>query len=102
VLLLWAFAACAASPEVDAAVQVFQSVAAHPTKLASFCRLNKLLELAGEGVDAATERQIQALVTQVGPDFERAWDLGANLGDHSPDAAVYDAAIEALASKCRY
>jgi hypothetical protein len=101
VLLLLAHPSNAASPEVDAAVRVFRTVATNPAKLAIFCQLNRVLEEAGDQFDAATEETVQSLVSRIGPDFEAAWDLGAELEDDSANAATYDATVEALSSKCQ-
>ena len=100
VLLLLALPSNAASPKVDAAVRVFRAVATNPAKLAIFCQLNRVLEEAGDQFDAATEKTVQSLVARIGPDFEAAWDLGAELDEDTPDAATYDAPVEALSSKC--
>ena len=74
-LTLLALPAHAASPEVEAAAQVFRSVANDPAKLATVCQLAKLMDEAGDHLDAATEEQIQTIVKQVGPEFETAWNL---------------------------
>jgi hypothetical protein len=58
------------------------------------------LEEAGDQFDAATEKAIQSLITRIGPDFEAAWELGADVYEDSAEAATYDAAVEALSSKC--
>ena len=99
-LTLLALPAHAASPQVEGAVQVFRSVANDPAKLATVCQLAKVMDEAGDHLDAATEVQIQTIVKQVGPEFETAWNLGDDLDEDSPDAAAYNAALEELSSKC--
>ena len=99
-LTLLAVPAHAASPQVEGAVQVFRSVANDPAKLATVCQLAKVMDEAGDHLDAATEEKIQTIVKQVGPEFETAWNLGDELDEDSPDAAAYNAALDELASKC--
>ena len=86
--------------KVDDAVQVFRSVASDPAKLATVCQLAKVIDEAGDHLDASTEEKIQSIVKQVGPEFETAWNLGDDLDEDSPDAVAYDAALEELSSKC--
>ena len=79
---------------------MFRSVASDPAKLATVCQLAKVMNEAGDHLDAATEEKIETIVKQVGSEFETAWNLGDELDEDSPDAVAYDAALEELASNC--
>jgi hypothetical protein len=97
----------AASPEVDKAIKTIQSVGA--TKMQQFCDLVDTLDDADEKAgpaaadkeDPAVEKQVDTLLTQLGSDFEAAWDVGEEMDENSADGKEYNAAIDALAEKCQ-
>jgi hypothetical protein len=91
----------AASPAVDLAIKTIESVGADAGKLKIFCNLNKLLQDAGDKDDPAIQKQIDDLVTQLGPDFSAAWDIGDELDENSPDGQEFYGAVDTLAEKCR-
>lgn len=99
--VLGAGAALAASPQVDTAIKAIQKVGNDPEKLKLFCQLNKLLQEAGDKEDAATQKQIEDLVTKIGSDFGAAWDVGDELDENSPDGQEFYAAVDTLADKCQ-
>ncbi len=41
-----------------------------------------------------------ALMKQIGPDFESAWNAGEDVDDDTPDGKVFVSAIDELADKC--
>jgi hypothetical protein len=107
---LGAGVAAAASPEVDKAIKTIQSVGA--AKMQPFCDLVDTLDDADEKAekagaaaadkeDPAVEQQVDALLTQLGADFEAAWDAGEELDENSADGKEYAAAVDALADKCQ-
>jgi hypothetical protein len=92
----------AASPQVGAAIKAVEAVAADPARLKLFCDLSKLLESAGaDNDDPETQKQIEAIVAQMGPDFSAAWDVGEELDENTPDGQEFYAAVDALADKCQ-
>ena len=97
---LVAFAAYAADPKVESATKIFQSLATDPGKVKAFCEMSKVMEDAGENVDAAADTKIQSYMTQLGPDFQQAWNTGSELDENSEDGKVYAAALDTLSSKC--
>lgn len=99
-MCLLAFAAQAASPKVESASQVFQSVAADPAKIKTYCEMSKAMDSAGETPDQAAEAKIQGYMRQLGPDFEQAWNAGNELDENSDDGKMFSAALETLSSKC--
>jgi len=99
-MCLLAFAAQAANPKVESASKVFQSVAADPAKVKTFCEMSKVMDSAGEKSDQKTDAKIQSYMQQLGPHFEQAWNAGDSLDDNSEDGKTYNAALETLSSKC--
>ena len=55
---------------------------------------------AAEKEDPAVEQEIDALLTQLGPDFATAWEAGQELDENSADGKEYAAAVDGLAEKC--
>ena len=90
----------AADSKVASAAKVFQSVAADPQKMKTFCEMTKAMDGAGDKEDPATDAKIQGYITLLGPDFETAWNAGADVDENSEDGKVYNAALETLTSKC--
>src|SRR5262245_22605173 len=90
----------AANPKVDAAVKVFQAVAADPAKLKLFCEMAALEDKMGDKEDATIEGQIDKLAEQIGPDFASAWDLVEDTDENTTDGKVLSAALDQLDDKC--
>ena len=90
----------AASPKIEAAVKTFKAVAADPARLKLFCAMNAALDDAAETKDKAAAAKIPALMKQIGPDFESAWNAGEDVDDDTPDGKVFVSAIDELADKC--
>jgi len=112
---LGAGGAAAASPEVDKAIKTIQSVGA--AKMQQFCELVDATEpdeeapaaagkaaaadkAAADKEDPAVEKEIDGLLTQLGPDFAAAWEAGEDLDENSADGKAYAAAVDGLAEKC--
>ena len=91
----------AASPQVETAIKSIEAVGNDAGKLKLFCDLNKLLQEAGDKEDAATQKQIEDLITKIGSDFGAAWDVGDELDENSPDGQAFYAAVDTLAEKCQ-
>jgi hypothetical protein len=100
VLCLTALSAQAANPKVESATKVFHSVANDSAKVKTFCEMSKAMDAAGDKPDAATDAKIQTYMTQLGPDFQQAWDAGSELEENSEEGKTYNAALDSLASKC--
>ena len=99
-ICLLAFAAQAASPKVESASKVFQSVAADPAKVKTYCEMSKVMDSAGEKPDQTTDAKIQGYMKQLGTDFEQAWNAGNELDENSEDGKTFSAALDTLSSKC--
>jgi hypothetical protein len=92
--------ATAAGPLVEAAVKVFQAVAADPAKLKTFCEMMKIEEQMSGKDDAALEAQFEKLLEQLGPEFKVAWAAMEAIDENSPDGKVLGAALDELDDKC--
>ena len=92
--------ALAASPKVDTAIKTFKSVAADTGKMKTFCEMTKVMSEAGEKEDKVADAKIDTLMKQLGPDFEKAWAVGDDLGENSAEAKDYHGAMDDLMKKC--
>jgi hypothetical protein len=92
--------ALAASPQVEAAVKVFQAVGADANRLKTFCEMNQIDEKMGEKEDPALKAQIDKLLDQLGADFKDAWKAVEDIDENSPDGKVLKAALDQLEDKC--
>jgi hypothetical protein len=99
-MCLLAFAAQAASPKVESASKVFQSVAGDPAKLKTFCEMNQVIENAEETPDQAAATKIQGYMQQLGQDFEQAWNIGNEVDENSEDGKTFIVAMDNLAKSC--
>ncbi len=90
---LAASSALAASPKVDTAIKTFQAMAGDNTRMKTFCEMTKVMSQAGEKEDKVADAKIDALMKQLGSDFEKAWAAGDDIGENSPDAKEYHGAI---------
>ncbi|MDX2201923.1 MAG: hypothetical protein NW223_04185 [Hyphomicrobiaceae bacterium] len=97
---LAASSALAASPKIDTAIQTFRSLSSDGGKLKTFCEMTKVMSDAGEKEDKAADAKIDALMRQLGPDFEKAWAAGDDLAENSPEAKDYHGAMDDLMKKC--
>src|ERR1700680_4411820 len=97
---LGAYSVLAASPKVEAALKVFKAVSADPGKLKTFCAMDSALETAAEKKDKAAAANIRALMKQLGPDFETAWNAAEAMDDKSADGKAYFAGVDELVGKC--
>jgi hypothetical protein len=90
----------AASPQVEAAVKVLQTIAADAGKLKIFCEMSFLDEKMGDRDDPTIQAQIDKLANQLGADFIIAWAAINALDETSPDGKVLSAALDQLEDKC--
>jgi len=97
---LGVYSVLAASPKIEAALKTFKAVAADPGKLKTFCEMDSAMEAAAEKKDKAAAGKIDALMKQLGPDFEAAWSAGNDLDEKSADAKAYGKGIDTLVGKC--
>jgi hypothetical protein len=101
---LLASPAFAASDSVQTAIKTFEGVGSDPAKLKTYCEMSKLMSEAGDDTDdskaEALDKQMQDYMKQLGPEFESAFEAGADLDPESDDGKAYDGALDALDAKC--
>jgi hypothetical protein len=97
---LGVYSVMAASPKIEAALKTFKAVAADPGKLKTFCELDTAMQAADEKKDKEAAGKADALMKQLGPEFENAWNAGNDLDEKSADAKAYAKGFDALIEKC--
>lgn len=101
--ILWLCApAQAASVQVQSAIATLAKLEADAANLQALCKINAELEAAGEdsAKSEALDRQLQAFVQSLGPEYVAAWDLVDELNPDSEDGKALNAAFERLEDKC--
>jgi hypothetical protein len=99
-LSLLTIGALAASPKVEAALKVFQTVSTDPNRLKTFCELMRLDEQNAEKADPFLEVKMDRLLDELGPDFQAAWEIAEDIDPASDDGKVLNAALDRLSDKC--
>jgi hypothetical protein len=95
--------ALAANAAVESASKTFEAVAADPAKLKTYCEMSKLMASGNDEDESkaeALDKQMQGYMKDLGPDFESAFEAGADLDPDSADGKAYDAALDGLDAKC--
>lgn len=95
-----AVSAFAADPKIESAVKVFKQTGEDPAKVKIYCAMSDVTEAAGDKEDPATDAKVDDFLTQLGPDFETAWDTADEAKEGSPDAKMIETALDELGSKC--
>lgn len=90
-------AAFAASAEVEEAVKVLQTIGNDQAKLATYC---KIVDTALSGAVETADEKIQVYLKELGPEFQKAWELSGDLDPQSEDGRAHEAAMEQLDAKC--
>lgn len=90
----------AASPEIESAMKTLGTMANDPARLKLYCDLQNEIANMGEKEDPAAEDRIEAIIKQLGPDFEKAWTAADTLDDTSADAKEFYAFIDSIEAKC--
>ena len=108
---LAAFALCgllaspvlAANAAVESTVKTFESVSGDAAKLKVYCEMSKVMSSADAEDDSKAEeldKKMDGFMKQLGPEFQTAFEAGADLDPESDDGKVYDAAMDKLDDKC--
>lgn len=96
--------AFALDAKVDAALKTFAAVEADAAKVKTYCAMSKTMASASDESDSAKneafDKEIQGFMATLGADFQKAWDLGADLNPESEDGKAMNAALEKLEGKC--
>lgn len=102
--LLVASPAFAISESIETAIKTFETVGDDADKLKVYCDLSKLMSMDEDVEDEAKaeelDKKMQGYMEQLGPDFEAAFEAGADLDPDSDDGKAYDGALDELDTKC--
>ena len=90
----------AADATTESALREFKAVGADPARLKIFCEMSKALDAVDEREDAAAEAAIEGCLKALRPEFQKAWDVGEDIDETSPDGKALTDAIDELAGEC--
>ena len=92
----------AADTPVAAAIATLKGVARDPAKLAAFCEMSHLMSADPDDLpkDDDVYKRIDADMRTLGPAFQDAWNIGAELEPETPDQKIYEAAMGELEARC--
>ena len=93
-------AALAVDAKVQSAITVISATASDPAKLKTYCEMSDVLDAAGDKEDNAAELKVDVYLTQLGPEFEAAWNVVDDLDEGSADGKAADDALDQLDAKC--
>ena len=99
-LCLYTTSVLAADPKVESALKEFRAVGSDPERLKVFCALSKAVDAVDEREDAAAEAAIEGYLKALGPEFQKAWDVGDDIDETSPDGKALTDAIDKLVGMC--
>lgn len=100
---LFATPVLAANAAVETAAKTFDNVGNDPAKLKTYCEMSKVMSSADaeDGSKAeALDKQMDGFMKALGPEFQTAFELGADLDPELADGKTYDAAMDKLDDKC--
>jgi len=100
---LFATPVLAANAAVDSAVKTFDAVGNDAAKLKTYCEMSKVMSSADAEDDSkaeALDKQMDGFMKDLGPEFQTAFEAGADLDPESADGKTYDAAMDKLDDKC--
>jgi hypothetical protein len=97
---VWTNGALALDPKIESALREFKAVGSDPGRLKIFCAMSKALDAVDEREDAAAEAAIERYMKMLGPEFQKAWNVGEDIDENSPDGRAITAAIDELAGEC--
>lgn len=94
-----------ADAKVDAALKAFSAVENDPAKIKVYCEMSKAMNSAAEDEKdeakaAALDKKLGDYMTQLGSDFQKAWDTGADVDPESADGKKMSDALDKLEAKC--
>ena len=90
----------AASPHIEATVNVVRAVGTDTSRLKIFRELMQIDEQNAEKADPVLEARMDKLLDQLGADFKAAWDTAETIDEASEDGKVLNAALDQLSDKC--
>jgi len=99
-LSLMTIPALTASPQIEAAVKVFQAVDTDLDRLKTYCELEKIEEQIAKNADPSLGVRMDKLLDELGENFKEAWVTATTIDPASEDGKVLNAALEQLSDRC--
>jgi hypothetical protein len=99
-LSLMTILALGSSPEVEAALKVFETVDSDANRMKTFCELMRIDEQNAQKADPFLEAKMDKLLDELGADFKAAWDFAETVDQASEDGKVLNAALDRLSDRC--
>ena len=99
-LSLLTVATLTASPQVEAALKAFQTIAADWNRLKAFCELMQVEQENAEEAAPSVEVNLNRLLAELGPDFKAALKTAEEIDPSSDDGKVLLAALDRLFDEC--
>lgn len=94
-----------ADAAVDDAIKAFSAVENDAAKVKIYCAMSKAMNSAAdvekdEAKAAALDKQLGDYMNQLGTDFQKAWDTGADVDPESDDGKKLSESLDKLEAKC--
>jgi len=100
IALLLLTVALAASPEIEAAVKVFQTLGTDPNRLKTFCELIEIEQENEENAGPLLATKMDKMLDELGADFKATWKSVEDIDPASEDGKILYAALDRLLEKC--
>jgi hypothetical protein len=98
--LLMSIPVLAASPRIEAAIRVIQTVGTDENRLKTFCELMKIDEQNEHTPNPTLEASMDKLLDELGTDFKEAWDTAESMDPASEDGKALHGALDRLSERC--
>jgi len=92
-----------ANPALETAIKTFEGVGNDPAKLKTYCEMSRVMSSPDAEDDSKADeldKQMDGFMKELGPEFQAAFETGADLDPESEDGKKYDAAMDKLDDKC--
>ena len=99
-LSLLTIAALASTPQVEAAVKAFHSLASDANRLKTFCELIEIEQENEEKAGPLLATKMDKMLDELGADFKAAWKSVEDIDPASEDGKILYAALDRLLEKC--
>ena len=97
-LSLMTILALGSSPEVEAALKVFETVDSDANRMKTFCELMRIDEQNAQKADPFLEAKMDKLLDELGADFKAAWDFAETPTFIAPRSPVAKSVVNSLPS----
>jgi hypothetical protein len=89
-----------ATPQVEAAVKAFQTLASDANRLKTFCELIEIEQENEEKAGPLLATKMDKMLDELGTDFKAAWKSVEDIDPASDDGKILYTALDRLLDKC--